>query len=47
MESQSGQESAADKRLSSQDSTNAQSVDSLLGTKVDGNLIEFKTEVPM
>lgn len=47
VESQSGQESAADKRLSSQDSTNAQSVDSLLGTKVYGNLIEFRTEVPM
>lgn len=47
MESQCGQESAADKRLSSQDSTNAQSVDSLLGTKVYGKLIAFKIEVPM
>lgn len=46
MESQDSQNSAADKRLSSQDSvTNTQSVDSLLGTKTYWNLNVSRSEV--
>lgn len=46
MECQGSQNSAADKRLSSQDSvTNTQSVDSLLGTKTYWNLNVSRSEV--